>query len=92
MYSINFTITKKKFCLNLHYKRGNSHLFVNGTEIIKFKAKDSEIVAHPLCLGKISKDWSTDNMKKNRAYWMFIILVQTIILLQLMILKTFIII
>ena len=69
MYSINFTITKKKFCLNLHYKRGNSHLFVNGTEIIKFKAKDSEIVAHPLCLGKISKDWSTDNMKKNRAYW-----------------------
>ena len=41
-----------------------SYLFVNGTEIIKFKAKDSEIVAIPLCLGNISKDWSTDNMKK----------------------------
>ena len=31
---------------------------------MKFKAKDSEIVASPLCLGNISKDWSTDNMKK----------------------------
>ena len=29
-----------------------------------FKAKDSEIVASALCLGNISKDWSTDNMKK----------------------------
>ena len=42
----------------------NSYLFVNGTEIYKFKAKDSEIVATPLCLGNISKHWSTDNMKK----------------------------
>ena len=42
----------------------NSYLFVNGAEIIKFKAKDSEIVANPLCLGHISKDWSTENMKK----------------------------
>ena len=86
MYSINFTATKKKFCLSLHYNRGNSYLFVNGTEIIKFKAKDSAIVASPLCLGNVSKDWSTDNMKKTRAYW---ILVQIIMLLQLMILKTF---
>ena len=30
----------------------------------KFKAKDSEIVTSPLCLGIISKDWSVDNMKK----------------------------
>ena len=37
---------------------------VNGKEIIKFKAKDSNIVPRPLCLGNISKDWSTDNMKK----------------------------
>ena len=43
MYSINFTIRKKKFCLSLHYNGGNSYLFVNGTEIIKFKAKDSEL-------------------------------------------------
>ena len=64
MYSINFTVTKKKFCLSLHYNGANSYLFVNGTEIYKFKAKDSEIVASPLCLGNISKDSSTDNMKK----------------------------
>ena len=64
MYSINFTVAKKKFCLSLHYNRGNSYLFVNGTEIIKFKAKDSKIAANPLCLGNISKDWSTDDMKK----------------------------
>ena len=64
MYSINFTVTKKKFCLSLHYNGANSYLFVNGTEIIKFKAKDSKIVASPLCLGNISKDWSKDNMKK----------------------------
>ena len=48
----------------MHYNGANSYLFVNGTEIIKFKAKDSEIVASPLCLGSISKDLSTDNMKK----------------------------
>ena len=64
MYSISFTESNKTFCLSLHYNEGNSYLFVNGTEIIKFKAKDSEIVATPLCLGNISKDWSVDNMKK----------------------------
>ena len=64
MYSITFTVTKKKFCLSLHFNGVNSYLFVNGTEIYKFKPKDSEIVASPLCLGNISKDWSIDNMKK----------------------------
>ena len=44
MYSINFTVTKKKFCLILHYNGANSYLFLNGTEIYKFKAKDSETV------------------------------------------------
>ena len=39
-------------------------MFVNGTESYKFKAKYSEIVATPLCLGKISKDWSVDDMRK----------------------------
>ena len=63
VYSINFTEHNKKFCLSLHYNGANSYLFVNGKEIHKFKAKDSEIVATPLCLGNISKDWSVDNMK-----------------------------
>ena len=56
-------MTKNKFCLSLHYNGENSYLFVNGTEIYKFKAKDSEIVATPLYLGSNSKDWSVDNMK-----------------------------
>ena len=53
MYSINFTVTRKKFCLSLHYNGGNRYLFVNDKEIIKFKAKDSAIVASPLCLRDI---------------------------------------
>ena len=56
----------KKFCLRLHYNGANSYLFVNGTEIHKFKAKDSEIVASPLCLGNNSKDFSVDNVKKKQ--------------------------
>ena len=55
MYSTNFTEHNNKFCLSLHYNGENSYLFVNGKEIHKFKAKDSEIVAAPLCLGSISK-------------------------------------
>ena len=64
MYSINFTKNNTKFCLSLHYNGANSYLFVNGTEIIKFKAKDDKIMASQLCLENISKDWSTDNMRK----------------------------
>ena len=90
MHSINFTGAKKKFCLSLHYNGSNSCLFVNGAEIIKFKAKDSEIVASPLCLGNISKDWSI--WKKLGLQVMFVILMQIIMPLQLMILKIFIII
>ena len=51
--------------MSLHYNEANSYLFVNGTEIIKFKAKDSQITPYPLCLGNNSKGWSVDNMKKN---------------------------
>ena len=64
MYSINITEHSKKSCLSLHYNGANSYLFVNGKETHKFKAKDSEIVATPLCSGNISKDWSRDNLKK----------------------------
>ena len=63
-YSINFTEENTKFCLSLHYIGANSYLVVNGTEIIKFKAKDFETTPYPQCLGNISKEWSVDNMKK----------------------------
>ena len=61
---INFTEKNKKFCLSLHYNGENSYLFVNGTEIIKLKAKNSEIVATPICLGNVSIDWSIDDIKR----------------------------
>ena len=57
MYSTNFTVTNKKLCLSLHYNSDSSYLFVNGKEIINFKAKDSEIVPYPLCLGKVLENF-----------------------------------
>ena len=77
MYSINFTLTKNKLCLSLHYNGPNSYLFANGTEIYKFKAKVSEIVATPLCLGNISKDWSLDNMKKKQGLMVMLLMLMT---------------
>ena len=68
MYSINFTKRNTKFCLNLHYNGPNSYLFVNGTEVIKFKGKDSEIVATPSCLLNVTKEFSEDNTKKTRLH------------------------
>ena len=66
LYSINFTENYKKFRLSLNYNGDNSYLFVNGTKIHKFKIKDSEIIAVPICLRNILRDFSVDNMKKTR--------------------------
>ena len=33
MYSANFTVARKTFCLIFHYNGANSYLFVNGKEI-----------------------------------------------------------
>ena len=48
MYSTNFTVTRKVFCLSLYYDGANSCFFVNGNKIVKFKVKDSATVATPL--------------------------------------------
>ena len=91
MYSINFTEKNKKLCLSLHYNNTNSYLFVNGTKIITFKSKNTEIHPYPLCLGNISKDWSVYNMKKKQDLMVScMILALIMIILQLMIFKTFI--
>ena len=68
MYSINFSATGRRFCLSLHYNGINSYLFVNGVKIIKFKAKDSEIMPNVLRLRNVSKDFSASNMKKTGLY------------------------
>ena len=69
MYLINFIATRRKFCLGLHYNGANIYLFVNGTEMIKFKAKDSELTSTMLCLENISKYFSVSYIKKNRVIW-----------------------
>ena len=56
MYQVNFSATKKGFCLILHWNGANIYLFVNAIEIIKFKVKN------------ISKDFSVNNMKKTGLY------------------------
>ena len=63
MYSINFTVTNNKFSLSLYQDGANSYSLVNGTEIYKFKVKDTERFVGPICLGNISKDWLVDHVK-----------------------------
>ena len=69
IYSVKFRKSRKKFYLSLHYDRANSYLSLNNKEIIKFKAKYSEIVATPLYLGNISKKLSAENMRNTELYW-----------------------
>ena len=64
IYSINFAVTKKKLFLSLHYNGADTYLFVNGRKLAKFKGKDSAIVAIPLCLRNILKNWSVNNVKR----------------------------
>ena len=59
MYSPSFTVKRKKFCLSLPYNGDNSYLFVNDTEVYKFKAKD----------------FSVSNMKKIDCMVLFLTLV-----------------
>ena len=54
----------QSFVLSLHYNGANNYLSVNGTEIHKFRAKDSMIVPNNLCLGNVLKDLLASKMKK----------------------------
>ena len=65
-YNINFTQWRKRFVLSLHHNGSNSVLSVNATKIYQFRAKDSEIKDYKLCLGNISKDFTINNLKKNK--------------------------
>ena len=60
MYSPNFTVDNKIFCFSLHCNDDNSYLFVNGKEVTKFKAKNSELIKYPMCFGDLSKDYNTN--------------------------------
>ena len=66
--SKNFSAVDEKFVLSLHYNGDNSYLFVNGKQVLKFKAKDEQIVKEKLCLGNISDDWMVSNAEKKGLY------------------------
>ena len=68
MYSPNFTVGNKIFCLSLHYNSENSYLFVNGKEVTKFKAKNSELIKYPMSLGGLSKDCNKNSRKDTGLY------------------------
>ena len=68
MYSPNFTIANKTFCLSLHYNGDDSYLFVNGKEVIKFKAKNQS-VSEKLSLGNTSADFNQTDRKSTGALW-----------------------
>ena len=42
-FIVKTTEPGKKFMLSLHYNSDNSYLFVNGTQELKFKAKNDHI-------------------------------------------------
>ena len=65
--SINFSKTKTKFCLSLHYNGDESYLYVNKTEIYKFKRNDN-ISWNTFCLGSVSKDFTKDKEREISLY------------------------
>ena len=67
MYSPNFTVANKTFCLSPHYKSDDSYLFVNGKEVNKFKAKKQSVV-EKLSLGNISADFNQADRKSTGLY------------------------
>ena len=64
MYSPNFVVNNKTF-----YNGNNSYLCVNGKEVTKFKAKNSELIKHSMCLGGLSLDYyNKDKIKYTKIY------------------------
>ena len=64
----NFTDFGKKFVLSLHYNGDNSYLFVNGRQVLKFKAKTDQLVKEKLCIGNLSDQWTTSESEKTGTY------------------------
>ena len=62
-YSINFTVNRNKFCLSLHYNEENSFYLLIAQKLLNSKPR-TQSNPIPLCLGKTSKDFCVDNMKK----------------------------
>ena len=61
--SIDISKAKTKYCLSLDYNGENNYLYVNKTEIFKFKAHDN-IRWYEFCLRSVSKDFTKDDQSK----------------------------
>ena len=68
MYSPNFTVDNKIFCLSLHYNGANSYLFVNDKKVTKFDVKNSELIKYSICLGGLSKNFTENSRKDTGLY------------------------
>ena len=76
MYSPNFTVDNKTFCLSLHFNGDNSYLFVNDKEVNKCKAKNCELIKHSMCSGGLSLDYyNKDKLKYTGETFMTLVLV-----------------
>ena len=64
----NFTELGVKFVLSLHYNGDNLYLFANGYQELTFKAKNDQILKQKLCLGNLSKEWTTNKSSKTEVY------------------------
>ena len=63
--SINFTKPNTKFCLSFYHNNDNSYLFVNGKEIIQFKADNENVnISTRFCLGSISDGFSATESRE----------------------------
>ena len=62
-YFRNFTEPDVKFALSLHYN-GDSYLFVNGRQELKFKCKTDQLVKEKLCIGNLSDQWTASESEK----------------------------
>ena len=63
----------------------NSVIFLNGVEIYKLKANNSEINEASICLGNFAKDFSVDNMNRLDDMNMSLIFQNFVIVLKLII-------
>ena len=64
-FSIDFSMTKTKFRLSLHYNADNSCLFVNRKEIFKLKADSKNFnFLTQFCLGRISNGFSATESRE----------------------------
>ena len=67
-YWRNFTDPGKKVIISLHYNGGESYLFVNGRQELKFKAKTDHLVKEKLCIGNLSDQWTASESEKTGLY------------------------